>query len=58
MPTGTEEYVLLTAARWSDPIDTSLLETILIERESFCWGVFPPCVFQKNKQTLMSEINH
>lgn len=44
MPTGTLEYVPLTAATWSDPIDTSLFETVLIEGESLCWGLFPPYV--------------
>lgn len=40
MPMCTLEHVLLTAARWTDPIETSLLETIGNGEESFCWAIF------------------
>ena len=50
MPTESLKYVLVTAARWSDAIDISLFETILIWRgKRFC------LVFKKK---ILTEIYH
>lgn len=52
MLAGLLECTFLTAARWSDPIDSSLPETILTQGESFCLGYVSDLCSEKKSQLI------